>query len=62
MTTLTSFCAANIAFIIGIYDADISGDTDKMRIRGSEAGSLDSTVAVVLGGLRILFRSTNLTT
>jgi len=45
-----------MAFIIGMYEADMSGDKDKMRIRASEAGSLDS-VEAALGGSRTLFRS-----
>ena len=46
-----------MAFIIGMYEADMSGDKDKMRIRGSEAGSLDSVEAPALGGSSTLFRS-----
>jgi hypothetical protein len=29
-------------FIIGMYDVDRSGDTDKMRIRGSEGAGRSS--------------------
>ena len=32
---LTIFCAENIEFMIGMYDAERSGETDKMRMRGS---------------------------
>ena len=31
----TNFCAENIAFMIGMYAVDRSGDTDRMRMRGS---------------------------
>jgi hypothetical protein len=58
---LTSFCAANMAFIIGMYEADISGETDIMRIRGSEAGTLDSAVAAMPNGLSTLCRSAGMT-
>ena len=33
----TSFCAENIEFMRGMYDADKSGDTDMIRMRGSGA-------------------------
>jgi hypothetical protein len=46
-----------MAFIIGMYEADMSGDKDKMRIRASEAGSLDSVETAALSGSRTLFRS-----
>lgn len=40
-----------------MYEAEMSGDTDKMRIRGSEAGTLDSPAAAMLDGLSTLLMS-----
>lgn len=30
-----SFCAEKMAFMIGMYDDDKSGETERMRMRGS---------------------------
>lgn len=42
---LASFCAEKIAFIIGMYDVERSGDTDKTSMRGS--GSMVGSKASV---------------
>lgn len=41
----TSFWAENIEFMMGMYDEDWSGETDRMRIRGS-GRITDSSVPV----------------
>lgn len=34
-TRHTSFCAEKIAFIIGMYEEDKSGETERIKMRGS---------------------------
>jgi hypothetical protein len=35
MLGITNFWAEKMAFMMGMYDVDRSGDTERMRIRGS---------------------------
>lgn len=45
----TSFCAENIEFMRGMYDAERSGEMEMMRMRGSGAlGALGASLAVAI--------------
>lgn len=42
----TNFCAEKIEFIMGMYDVDKSGETERIRIRGS--GNMDGSSAALV--------------
>jgi hypothetical protein len=45
----TSFCAENMEFMRGMYDAERSGDTEMIRMRGSGAlRALGASLAVAV--------------
>lgn len=44
-----SFCAEKMAFIIGMYEEDKSGETDRIKMRGSWRIAGSSTILVVDG-------------
>ena len=59
---LTNFCAEKMAFIIGMYDVARSGETERIRIRGSGrvAGStLSADLLVPVGGDEVVIRLTS---
>jgi len=42
-----SFCAEKMAFIIGMYEEERSGETERIKMRGSERIAGSSTTPVV---------------
>ncbi len=57
--TLTSFCAENMEFIIGIYVEDWSGETESTRIRGSiDVAPPSAPWVEAVGAERVLLMST----